>query len=324
MTLDLKPKKWPGTVRTVTLGAGSRQALTVGGGNGLPLHTFEGSFPHRPAIALEITDVDPPRWVEAARQPWEGVLGQPAAAARRAVEEFGADLVMLHLTGTHPDRGGRSPEEAAADVRAVLNSVRVPLIVKGPGAGQKQNDVLARVAEQCTGEGLVLHSASQEEHKTLAAVAVAYDHVLAAESPIDMNIAKQLNILLADANLDLNRVLIDPLTGGLGYGLEYTYSVMERIRLAALGGDTMLNSPVICLVGEEVWKAKEVKVPSDMEPLSGTERERGIHWEVATALPLIEAGAEVVVLRHPEALVRLRKQLDSWFGETKHRGGACR
>jgi acetyl-CoA decarbonylase/synthase complex subunit delta len=153
---------------------------------------------------------------------------------------------------------------------------------------------------------LVLHSACQEDYKTLAAVAVAYGHVLVAESPIDMNIAKQLNILLADASMDLNRVLIDPFTGGLGYGLEYTYSVMERIRLAALAGDAMLNSPIICLVGPEAWKAKEARVS-------------GVHWEVATALPLILAGAEVVVLRHPEALSRVRAQLDSWFG-----GEACR
>jgi acetyl-CoA decarbonylase/synthase complex subunit delta len=313
MALELKPKKWLGTIRTVTLGSGSRQTLAVGGENALPLHTFEGSFPHRPLLALEVTDVAPPRWVDSVRQPWDGVLGQPAAAARRAVEEFGADLVMLHLAGTHPDRGDRSPEEAVADVRAVLDAVRVPLVVKGPGAGRKQNEVLARVAEACNGEGLVLHSACQEEYKTLAAVAVAYGHVLVAESPIDMNIAKQLNILLADASVDLNRVLIDPLTGGLGYGLEYTYSVMERIRLAALGGDTMLNSPVVCLVGEEAWKTKEVKVPAEKEPLWGGERQRGIHWEVATAMPLIEAGAGLLVLRHPEALARLRKQLDSWF-----------
>lgn len=313
MTLELKPKKWPGAIRSVTLGAGRRRPLTVGGGSGLPLHTFEGAFPHRPVLALEITDVNPAGWPDAVRQPWEGVLGRPAEAARRAVEEFGADLPMLHLLGTHPDRGNRSPEQAAADVRAVLEAVAVPLIVKGPGTGLKQNDVLTRVAEACSGEGLVLHSACQEDYKTLAAAAVAYGHVLIAESPIDLNIAKQLNILLADASVDLNRVLSDPLTGGLGYGLEYTYSVMERIRLAALGGDPSLNTPVLCLVGEEAWKTKEARVPGRQAPQWGDERARGIHWEVATALPLIEAGAEVLVLRHPEALARLRRQLASWF-----------
>jgi acetyl-CoA decarbonylase/synthase complex subunit delta len=220
---------------------------------------------------------------------------------------------MLHLLGTHPDRGDRSPENAATDVQNVLERVNVPLIVKGPGPGAKQNNVLARVAEVCQGEGLVLHSSVQEDYKTLAAVTVAYGHVLVAESPIDLNIAKQLNILLSDSNVDLHRVLIDPLTGGLGYGLEYTYSVMERIRLAALGGDEMLNSPMICLVGDEAWKVKEVKVSEKDEPLWGNETMRGINWEVATALAVIEAGAEIVVMRHPEALSRVRQFVDMWF-----------
>jgi acetyl-CoA decarbonylase/synthase complex subunit delta len=267
--------------------------------------------------------VDPVRWVESVREVWEGVLGRPAEAARLAVQEFGADLLLVHLMGTHQDRGNRSPEQAAADVAAVLEAVSVPLIVKGPGAGQKQNQVLARVAENCRGEGLALHSATNEDYKTLAAVAVAYGHVLVGESPIDVNIAKQLNILLADANVDLNRVLIDPLTGGLGYGLEYTYSVMERIRLAALGGDGLLNCPIVCLLGEEAWKAKEAKVPAGKQPLWGNQPQRGIHWEVATAMALIEAGAEVLVLRHPEALGRIRKQLDSWFAVTPG-GATCR
>jgi acetyl-CoA decarbonylase/synthase complex subunit delta len=322
VTLEIKPKKWPGAIRTVTLGAGSRRTLTVGGGNALPLHTYEGAFPHRPVLALEITDVAPTRWAQAVREPWEGVLGRPAEAARRAVEQYGADLVLLHLAGTHAEQGDRSPEEAAAGAQAVLAAVRTPLIVRGPGPGPKQNSVLARVAEACQGEGLVLHSACQEDYKTLAAVAVAYGHVLVAESPIDMNIAKQLNILLTDASVDLDRALLDPLTGGLGYGLEYTYSVLERIRLAALGGDKMLNPPVFCMAGAEAWKAKEAQVPRGKEPLWGDERERGVQWELATALPLVEAGAEVIVLRHPETLARLRRLLDSWFGAAEG-GPAC-
>jgi acetyl-CoA decarbonylase/synthase complex subunit delta len=312
--MNLKPRAWPGAIRRVTLGAGTRAPLVVGGDAGLALHAFEAPRPERPLLALEITDVEPPRWPEGARAPWDGVLGRPAEAAKRAVEQFGADLVMLHLVGTHPDRGDRAPEQAASDVRAVLDAVRVPLVVKGPGAGPKQNDVLARVAEAVSGEGLVLHSACQEDYKTLAAVAVAYGHALVAESPIDLNIAKQLDILLSDASMDLGRVLIDPLTGGLGYGLEYTYSVMERIRLAALAGDAMLACPVICLVGEEVWKTKEAKLETEKEPAWGDERQRGVHWEVATALSLLLAGAHVLVLRHPEALARVRRALDAWFG----------
>jgi acetyl-CoA decarbonylase/synthase complex subunit delta len=275
MALNLKPKTWPGRVREVTLGAGSREALTVGGGKGLPLHGFEATFPHRPLLALEVTDVDPMAWASTVRAPWNDVLGKPAAAARRAMNEFGADLVMLNLTGTHPDRGDRTPEQAAADVRAILDAVRCPVIVKGSGAGTKQNDVLSRVAESANGEGLILHAACPEDYKTLAAVSV--------------------------------------LTGGLGYGLEYTYSVMERIRLAALAGEAMLSCPVLCLVGEEAWKTKEAKTLQSKEPSWGQEGARGVHWEVGTALPLLLAGADILVLRHPEALACIRRQIDLWF-----------
>jgi acetyl-CoA decarbonylase/synthase, CODH/ACS complex subunit delta len=315
MALNLKPKTWPSRVREVTLGSGSRQPLVVGGGKGLPLHTFEATFPRRPVFALEVTDVDPGSWAPTVRAPWEGVLGDPGAAARRAVGDFGADLVMLNLVGTHPDRGNRTPEQAAADVQAVLGAVSCPVIVRGPGAGQKQNDVLSRVGEAASGEGLVLHSACPEDYKTLAAVTVAYGHVLVGESPIDMNIAKQLSILLSEANVNLDRVVIDPLTGGLGYGLEYTYSVMERIRLAALAGEAMLSCPVLCLVGEEAWKTKEAKTPRSKEPEWGDERARGIHWEIATAMPLLLGGADILVMRHPEALARLKQQVDAWFRE---------
>jgi acetyl-CoA decarbonylase/synthase complex subunit delta len=320
VSLNIAKKTWPGAVREVTLGAGTRRPLTVGGGKGLPLHTFEADFPHRPLLALEITDVDPTRWTETVRAPWQGALDAPEAAARKAVNEFGADLLMLHLIGTHPDRGNRTPDQAVESVQRVIDAVRVPLIVKGPGSGSKQNEVLARVAEQFHGEGLVLHSAVQDDYKTLAAVTIAYGHVLVAESPIDLNIAKQINILLADSSVDLGRVLIDPLTGGLGYGLEYTYSVMQRIRLAALGGDSMLNCPVICLVGEEAWKAKEVKIDGAPATLWGDRTARGVHWEIATALPLVEAGADVVVLRHPDALAELRRHIDAWFGAVQPEG----
>ncbi len=315
MALQLKEKRWAGRIREVTLGSEKRRPLVVGGAAGLPLHTFESAHPHPPRLGLEITDIEPPRWIETVREPWAGSLGKPAEAARIAVQEHGADLVMLSLLGTHPDFGDRSPDIAVDDVRAVLEAVDVPVVVKGSGAGRKQNEVLARVAERFSGEGLVLHSACQEEYKTLAAASVAYGHVLVSESPIDINIAKQLNILLADANVNLDRVVIDPLTGGLGYGLEYTYSVMERIRLAALGGDAMLNCPVICLVGEEAWKVKEVRVPEKDQSLWGDQRLRGVNWEVGTALSLALAGADLLILRHPESLTRMRGQLDSWFGQ---------
>ncbi|MFH1735655.1 MAG: acetyl-CoA decarbonylase/synthase complex subunit delta, partial [bacterium] len=182
--------------------------------------------------------------------------------------------------------------------------------IQGYGSGDKNSELLAKCAEECRGEGLTLASAVDEYYKTLAAATIAYDCNLVAESPIDVNLAKQLNILLSDMNVPKERIIIDPLTGGLGYGYEYTYSVMERIRLQALSGDPMMSMPILNFVGQETWKVKEVKLPATVEPSWGAEKERGILWEAVTAHGLLLAGANILVMRHPEAIAQVEKAID--------------
>jgi acetyl-CoA decarbonylase/synthase complex subunit delta len=184
----------------------------------------------------------------------------------------------------------------------VLN-VPSPIILKGPCESDFQDDLLARCAEATAGEGLLLASTTQEHHKTIAATAIAYGHSIVAETPIDVNLAKQLNILLSDMKVPPDRIVIDPLTGGLGYGLEYTYSVMERIRISALKGDSYLQMPFINFIGGESWKVKEVKIP-DLR--WGDTQMRGVYWEVTNAMSFLLAGSEILVLRHPDAVKLVR------------------
>ncbi len=301
---------WPGKVREVGLGG----KLTVGGEEAMPFHHLDGRIPNRPVIALEVPDRNPEEWIDLAKESFGDVLDDPAAWAKKAVEEFGADLVCLNLRSAHPDRGDRSPEECAGLVRSVLDAVDVPLIIKGPGPSPKQNEVLPKCAEAAEGKNCLLASAVEDHYQTLVAAAQAYGHALVAESPIDVNMAKQLNILITEMNFPPERIVIDPLTGGLGYGLEYTYSVMERIRLAALGGDAMLQMPMICFVGEETWRVKEVKTPTEVEPRWGDQRSRAILWEIATAVPLLLSGAGILVLRHPEAAAAVRETIEDLMG----------
>ncbi len=310
MALEVVKKAWPGKIREVTLGGN----LTVGGEEALPFHHFEGQLPHRPVIALEVPDRDPEDWIDLAKAPYEGVLDDPVAWAKKAVEEFGADLVCLNLRSAHPDRGDRSPEDCAELVRSVLDAVDVPLIIKGPGPSAKQNEVLPKCGEAAEGKACLLAAAVEDHYQTLVAAAQAYGHSIVAESPIDVNMAKQLNILITEMNFPAERIVIDPLTGGLGYGLEYTYSVMERIRLAALGGDAMLRMPMICFVGEETWRVKEAKTPTEEEPRWGDQRSRAILWEVATAVPLLLSGAAILVMRHPEAAATVREAIGELMG----------
>ncbi|MGB9723048.1 MAG: acetyl-CoA decarbonylase/synthase complex subunit delta [Chloroflexia bacterium] len=320
MPVEIPKEAWSGRVLEVTLGAtpaegGTRgRTVTVGGESTLPFLHYEGAIPHRPVVAVEVLDRRPDDWSPLLLEAWGDVLSDPAAWAARGVS-LGASLVALRLEGCHPDKDGRSPQEAVRTVQAVLKAVDVPLIVLGPGQPEADNEVLVAVAEAAAGERLVLGLCEDKNYRTIVAAALAHKHLVIASSPIDVNLAKQLNILISDMGLPLERILIDPTTGALGYGLEYTYSVMERLRIAALTGDRLTQLPFICTAGFESWRQKESKVGQGVPEAWGDFRERAVAWEVATATALLLAGADILVLRHPETIQRVVRVIDRLMGQ---------
>ena len=315
MAVEKVVGKYSGSVREVVLGATSAQGgtrthtVTIGGDSALPFLHFEGEVKNRPVIAIEILDHEP-EWNEALAEHYRDVWGDPAQWAQKAVEEFGADLICLTLDGAAPDGLNRSPEECAEVVKKVLEAVGVPLIVKGCGDYDKDNEVMPVVAEAGAGENLLLGTAEEDNYKTLTAACMVHKHNIIALSPIDINICKQLNILINEMNMPLDRIVIDPSVGALGYGIEYVYSIMERIRLGTLQSDKMLAMPVICNVGYEAWRAKEAFAPESEFPGWGDQVSRGILWEAMTASTLLQAGGHLFVMRHPEAIRMLREQID--------------
>jgi acetyl-CoA decarbonylase/synthase complex subunit delta len=229
--------------------------------------------------------------------------------AKRCVEVYGADAISVRLEGTHPEKGGKSPEEALELVTVVLAAVDVPVIVTGHSHFEATNEAMKKVAAGCQGERLLLNLLEGDNYRTIAGLALAYDHCVVAQTPIDVNLAKQLNILLANMDLPRDRIVMDPMIGALGYGLEYGFSVMERIRLTGFGGDTALTFPMIASVGQEVWKTKECNALETDFPDWGELAKRAVLWEAQTAMALIMAGADLVVLNHPEALAALRRNV---------------
>ncbi|MGC8788093.1 MAG: CO dehydrogenase/acetyl-CoA synthase subunit delta [Anaerolineae bacterium] len=312
IAVEIPKEKWTGKVREVKLGAtaaegGTRKrTVTVGGESTLPFLTFEGEMPNPPAVAIEVQDRYPSDWSGVLKAAWGDVLNDPAAWAKKA-EEYGADIIALKLQSAHPEGDNTDAAHAVATVKAVLAATGLPLIVYGPGQAEKDNEVLVAAAEAAKGERIALGNCEDKNYRTIVAAALAHGHLVVAKTPIDVNLAKQLNILISDMRLDLDRILMDPTTGALGYGLEYTYSVMERLRLAALTGDSMTQQPMICTVGEEAWRAKESKVNEGVPAAWGDWERRSKNWEVLTANTLIQAGADIVVLRHPES-IQLVKQ----------------
>ncbi|MCA9926773.1 MAG: acetyl-CoA decarbonylase/synthase complex subunit delta, partial [Anaerolineales bacterium] len=291
----LAKEKWSGKVREITLGATKEQGgtrtktVTIGGETAMPFMDFEGVMPHAPVIAVEIKDTKPEDWSPLLLETWGDAAADPARWAV-AAEQAGADLIQLTL-GLES-----SIDTAVSTVKSVLQATGLPLIVAGPGQAEKDNELLVPIADVCKGERLALGICEDKNYRTIVAGAMANDHLVIARTAMDVNLAKQLNILISDMGLPLDRVIMDPTTGALGYGFEYGYSVMERLRLAALQGDGMTQLPMMVTPGEECWKTKESKVGDGLPTAWGDWRERAITWETVTAVMLIESGANIVTL----------------------------
>ena len=316
MSFTIPTEKSATAIRTVTIGATSAEGgtrsntVTIGGTNAQPFLTFEGEIPHQPVIAMEVFDTPPRRYPPSLMKYFGEVIGKPAEMAKKCVSEFGADLISVRLEGTRPDKGNKSPEEAAEVVKSVLEAVGVPLIITGHANFEKHNEVMKKCAEAASGENCLINWVEQDNYKTIAAVCLAHGHCLAAQSPIDVNIAKQLNIQLTDMSFPADKIVIDPLTSALGYGLEYTYSIMERIRSDGLAGDLMLNLPMMINPGPESMNCKEAWAADEDVPEWGKMELRTAYWEITTALSSLLAGAELLVMNHPRAVEVLKKKID--------------
>jgi acetyl-CoA decarbonylase/synthase complex subunit delta len=315
MSFEIPVEKNVGKIIEVTIGATSDQGGTrshsvkIGGSNSLPFHLFEGSHPHPPMVAMEVFDKTPPKYPKYLLYYFSDVIDKPGEMAKKCVEEFGAELISIRLEGTHPEKGNKSPEEAVETVRQVLESVKVPVIITGHSHYEKINEVMKKVCAATAGENCLINYVESENFKTIAASALAYHHSIVAQSSLDINLAKQLNILLTDMNFPAEKIVMDPLTAALGYGLEYTYSIMERIRIDGLSGDKMLAFPMLINPGYEVSRVRESHFMKESYPEWGEPELLGAYWELTTTMSLILAGAELIIMHHPKAVEIVKKNM---------------
>jgi acetyl-CoA decarbonylase/synthase complex subunit delta len=311
-------ESYTGKIKEITLGKGQK-TVTVGGETCYPFYQFEGAMPHPPKIAMEVWDMAPEEWPDAALAPFKDVVSDPGAWARKCVKEFGAEIIVLQLKSIDPNGKNASAEDAVKSVKKVRAAVDVPLVVWGSANVEKDEAVLKKIAEECQGENLILGPVEDKNHKAIGAAAMGFGHYVIASSPIDVNLAKQVNILLENLGMPTNRMLIDPTTGGLGYGLEYSYSVMERIRMAALAqGDDKLQFPLINNLGNEVWKSKEAKLGAKDAPTLGDPERRAILMEAVGAVAYLMGGSNILIMRHPEAVRLVKSYIDLIY-----KGGAA-
>ena len=311
MAFDIPKQPYSGKIGETVIGTGSG-AVKLGGEDSYPFHLFEGEIPNPPKIAMEVWDYDPSEeWPAAAIEPFKDVISSPDAWAKKCVDEYGADMIVLQLKSTDPNGMDRGADEAAEVTKKVSDAIDVPLVLWGTANNQKDEEVLKAISEKCEGKNLALGPVEEANHKGVGASALGYGHSIVSSSPIDVNLEKQLNILLGNLGVQTDRIIVDPTTGGLGYGMEYSYSVMERISMAALTQeDEKLQVPMINNIGNEVWKCKEAGLSLEEAPTLGDPEKRPILMEAVSAVCFLMAGSNIVILRHPETVRMTRAFID--------------
>ncbi len=313
-TVDTK-EKCTNRISTVTIGAtadegGTRgKTVIVGGETTLPFLTFEGEIPHRPVLAGQIADIAPD-WPDPVKDAIGDVINSPAEWAQKLVEDCKVDLISLKLIGADPTGAGRSADDVAKTVKAVLEAVDVPLIFWGCDDEETDNVLLLECSHAAKGERCLIGSATERNYRTLGAIGTADKHKVIAEAPVDINIGKQVNILLQDAGFSLDDVVMCQTTAALGYGFDYVFTIFERVRIAGLRGDQLMALPQIANVGWEVWKVKEAVQDEDALPGWGKLSDRGPLWEITTATGYLHAGADIITLAHPQSIAAMREAID--------------
>jgi acetyl-CoA synthase len=311
----LAKESWDGVVREITLGAtaaegGTRShTVTLGGSTAMPYMHFEGQTPNKTVIGIEIQSRKPDDWSDLLYKAWGDAMNDPGEWAK-AAEKAGAEVIYLKIALTDAEDNPTTKEQAVEAVDKVLKATGLPLVVFGPGQPDPDNELLTEISTKFKGERLLLGVCEDKNYRTIVASAMADGQLVVARTAMDVNLAKQLNILITDMGLPADSIVMDPTTGALGYGFEYGYSVMERLRIAALQGDAMTQFPMLVTPGEECWKTKESKVGEDVPEAWGDWETRGIAWESTTAIMLAESCADLIVLRHPESVARTKEALD--------------
>ena len=307
MSCTPKTQPFSGKINAVTLGTGDN-AIVIGGQNVLPFYTFDAPIENAPKIGVEISDTadqwDVPGLVEF----YAGCTTMAERAAKAATIE-GADFICLNFESADPNGADRSVADCVADAKAVAEVVTKPIVVMGCKNLEKDGELLAAIAEALMGKNVLVMSAKNENYKTVgASVALASGQKLGAETADDINLAKQLNIMLKGLNVNPENVVMDIGTAAVGYGYEYAASTLDRIRLAALQqSDADLQMPILAAVCNDTWGVKESTATVEDEPAWGCQEERAISMEISTAAADLVGGADAVVLRHPASVATIKK-----------------
>lgn len=307
MSFVPKTQPYSGKINAVTLGTGDK-AIVIGGQNVLPFYTFDAPIEHAPKIGVEISDAAN-EWNSTGIREFYAGCATMVDYAKKAETMEGADFICLHFESADPNGANRSVEDCVADAKAVAEAVSMPIVIMGCKNIEKDGELFSKIAEALQGKNILVLSARSEDYKTVgASVALAYGQKVGAESADDINLAKQLNIMLKGLTVPAKSIVMNVGTAAVGYGYEYVASTLDRVRAAALAqSDADLQMPIVAPVSPDTWSVKESVASEEDVPEWGSQDERGIDMEVATAAADLVGGADGVIMRHPAAIATIKK-----------------
>ena len=302
-----KSGKFNAAIRTVEIGTGDK-AVKLGGENVMPLYSFDAPIENAPKIGVLITDLGMENEAAGIKEYYAGASNF-AEIAKKAEEMPGADFVVLRFEGADPNGENRSVEDCVAIAKEVGGAITAPLVIEGCKNVEKDAELFNKVAEALQGKNVLIMSAREENYKGVAAAAgLAYNQKVGAESAVDINLAKQLNVLIGQLGVDPANVVMNVGSAAAGYGFEYVVSTMDRVKAAALSqGDAQLQMPIITPVADEAWNVKEAMASEADMPEWGSQEERGIDMEIETAAAVLASGSNAVILKHPASVAVISK-----------------
>lgn len=307
MAFKMSVQKYSGKISEVEIGTGDK-AIKLGGENVLPFYGFDGETGNSPAVGIQISDIYPDSWLDSYKEMYKDVANCPVEWAKYVEANTEADFICLKFDGADPNGLDKTPEECAEVAKAVVEAINIPLVIAGTGNHEKDGKLFEVLAQAVDGHNCLFMSAVEDNYKTVGASAgMAYNHKVGAESSVDINLAKQMNVLLTQLGVKSENIVMNIGCSAVGYGYEYVASTMDRIRLAAFGqNDKSLQMPIITPVGFEVGHVKEAIAPVEDEPSWGCPEQRTIAMEVSTAASVLVGGSNAVILRHPESMKTIK------------------
>jgi len=318
---SVEPEKWRQSIEVVTLGGNNgRKAINLGGQNTMPFYLMDGEIPNPPRFTVDVFDMPVPL-AKAVKEHYEDVMESPTDWARKVVKDFGADLITIHLVSTDPALNDTSPRDAAKTVEDLLQAVDVPIVIGGAGNPEKDPAVLEAAAEAASGERCLLASADLDmDFGRVAKAAIEHDHAVLSWTQLNMPNQQELNRrLLKQQELPRGSLVMDPTTAALGYGLDYAFSNIERIRIAGLRGDKELNFPMSSGT-TNAWGAREAwmkESPLEGDSTWGPREYRGPLWELITGFTLALAGGDIFMMMHPAAVQYMKTLTSTLWGKVE-------